>query len=643
AIALTSSQINISWDDNSNNEESFEIQRGFMAEGGGSISYYPTQFDFQIASHESNLGKMIWTTLEPTLESNTILFNDPALEPETEYFYRTRACNTVGCSKWSRQISIFTLPLPLAGSSLQLTPVSSTQIDLFWNNVAKETRYEIETEVTVGGPPITYWYKLATASVDVTAFSHTGLNPETEYKYRLRSCNTGGCSNWSSIVSELTFAPPPPVPDRPLNFTAQSIYLNKIELNWRDVAYETRYEIHRKQDEALYYSYSATSNVFQIAAIGRYTLLDIVNADDTSYIDNDSNLVLGARYRYRIRACNAGGCSNWSSPVAVIIPSPPITAPDQLTATAVAHNKIDLSWRERSRGTRYEIQRKQEIIQFRELELDNDFLLDSGLDNDFYIAQIYSYTLIDVVSATVTSYKDRTGLDPESQYRYRVRACNAGGCTSWSRSAAAITLTAPPPAPTNPPSELSATASSYNQVNLTWVDNSDNEDSFEIQRKRPGVFYYSAATSDFQIAGSGRYTLIDMVGENETTYRDINVSPETEYTYRVRACNRGGCSGWSDEVIVTTPFSPPPRPTNFRAVPKSTTEIRLSWRDVAKETRYEIDYSYSGGGTTITVSANTTSYNHTSLQPNEIYTYKIKACNAGGCSNFSNEITAETE
>ncbi|MCH7759319.1 Ig-like domain-containing protein, partial [Patescibacteria group bacterium] len=150
AIALTSSEINITWEDNSNNEEKFEIQRGVMAEGGAELGYNFPQFDFQIAGHEMNLSRMIWTTLEPTLESNSILYNDPALEPETEYFYRTRACNAAGCSKWSRQISVFTLPPPPARPSLSMTPVSSTQIDLFWNNVAKETRYEIEKEDTSG-------------------------------------------------------------------------------------------------------------------------------------------------------------------------------------------------------------------------------------------------------------------------------------------------------------------------------------------------------------------------------------------------------------------------------------------------------------------------------------------------------------
>ena len=81
-----------------------------------------------------------------------------------------------------------------------------------------------------------------------------------------------------------------------------------------------------------------------------------------------------------------------------------------------------------------------------------------------------------------------------------------------------------------PPAGLSANESGATGMDLEWEDRSDNERWFEIQRRRPGSAWSMIATPD----------------ANRTTYADSGLSPETEYEYRIRACNTLGCSRYSN-------------------------------------------------------------------------------------------------
>src|SRR5205823_1510953 len=95
---------------------------------------------------------------------------------------------------------------------------------------------------------------------------------------------------------------------------------------------------------------------------------------------------------------------------------------------------------------------------------------------------------------------------------------------------------ATPPSVPTAPSGASATAPSYNKVTLTWVDNSTNEEGFKIERCVTG----------------GTFVEIGRVGPGITTYSDGGLSPNTQYSYRVRAWNAGGHSAFCPSANVTT-------------------------------------------------------------------------------------------
>src|SRR5215813_13347709 len=86
----------------------------------------------------------------------------------------------------------------------------------------------------------------------------------------------------------------------------------------------------------------------------------------------------------------------------------------------------------------------------------------------------------------------------------------------------------------------SAAAVTAAQVTLSWSDNSTNEDGFRIERRT---------------STTATYAEIAAVGENATSYTDVNLANGTTYCYRVRAYNAAGASGYSNEQCATTPVA----------------------------------------------------------------------------------------
>jgi hypothetical protein len=76
-------------------------------------------------------------------------------------------------------------------------------------------------------------------------------------------------------------------------------------------------------------------------------------------------------------------------------------------------------------------------------------------------------------------------------------------------------------------------------IHLTWKDNSDNEDEFEIERKE----------------GDGAFAKIASVAFDISQLHDTGVSAGRSYTYRVRAIASAGKSAYSNEATMAAPAS----------------------------------------------------------------------------------------
>ncbi|MCG8550898.1 MAG: choice-of-anchor J domain-containing protein, partial [Desulfobacterales bacterium] len=88
------------------------------------------------------------------------------------------------------------------------------------------------------------------------------------------------------------------------------------------------------------------------------------------------------------------------------------------------------------------------------------------------------------------------------------------------------------------PATLADTGLGTATVNLGWLDNADDEVGFELWRK---------AGSD------GAWGILEAALAADTgTYEDTMLSEGTEYSYKIRAYNSAGLSGFSNTLTVTT-------------------------------------------------------------------------------------------
>jgi len=192
------------------------------------------------------------------------------------------------------------------------------------------------------------------------------------------------------------------------------------------------------------------------------------------------------------------------------------------------------------------------------------------------------------------------------------------------------------------PSQLSASSPSAAEVDLHWIDNSDNESGFRIERAQVSVSPFVTNTGPFQVVQS--------VGDGVTAYKDTGVMPATQYIYRVVAFNSLGSSDYSGQYTVNTSSAPttaPAAPSNLAATAYSATQINLSWNDnSANEYGFKVERS-SNGGTTFTqivlVTANQATYSDINLNPSTAYQYRVRSTNPVGDSAYTAVAMATTQ
>ncbi len=225
---------------------------------------------------------------------------------------------------------------PIAPSGLVATAVSTSQINLAWtDNSSNEDQFEVE----MSNDGITGWSLIATPLANATSYSNTGLNPATQYFYRLRASNSAGNSAYTSVASATTDSE---IPTAPTGLVATAVSSSQINLTWTDTSnVETGFEVQRSPNGAT-----------------GWVLLTTTAASAQSY--NDTGLTDGTAYHYRVRAINASGSSAYT---AVATDTTPLIAPTGLTATGASASSISLSWQDNSSSeTGYKIEQSSDGV-----------------------------------------------------------------------------------------------------------------------------------------------------------------------------------------------------------------------------------------------------------------------------------------
>ncbi len=217
-----------------------------------------------------------------------------ALDYFTTYYWRVRASNQAGNSDWSDTWAFTTtIATPQLTSPADGEDALPRRPQLDWTSVPNADVYVLQVSEKPG---------LSNPVIDEVP-SSTGFRPGSPLQYlttyhwrvKARNASTGIESGWSSVRSfETVIEPPEEVNPAGPEQMAYQVHLNPV-LHWHPSARAAEY-------------------VVQLSSDGDFSQPEVTGSvSDTAYTVN-SQLDYATTYRWRIRASNEGGTSEWSEP-----------------------------------------------------------------------------------------------------------------------------------------------------------------------------------------------------------------------------------------------------------------------------------------------------------------------------------------
>ena len=538
----------------------------------------PNSNGFAITTYQierSDDSGATWTTVT-SVSANT--FQDTGLTNSVNYQYRVLSTNQVGNSAFSSVVSMIAGSSPGLVDPLTAVTTSNTSIDLSWSTPSANgyavSGYMIERSTDAGNT----WTTIVadTQNISIT-YSDTGLTVGTMYTYKVSGINslgTGPASNTATTHAG-------DVPNIPV-LTLTALPSSVIQLDWTVPNSNgfaiTTYQIEKSVDGGT-----------------TWTSLSTLNAVTTQ----DTGLVNGTVYQYRILATNQIGNSAFSIPVLMTAGDIPASIAS-LTATTQSDTSIVLSWTAAG-SNGYAV---------------TGYKIEQSLDG------VAWNTIVADTQNSSVSYTS-TGLTDRTDYYFKVTGINALGMGSLGPVANAHTFGLPDPM--NPPTFSSTTAS----TTLNWQQPYDHGSSItsyrvEILNLVNGV-------------GNGQWLTLTSTAPSVLTNTHFNLQSNTEYQYRVVATNAYGSV--TSGVSAITTFAVP---TQLTATANSGSAIDVSWNASPNAVSYTVYLSLDNITFTQLGGIQTNSYQHTGLNLGQTVYYKYTITNAGGESAQSATTSATT-
>lgn len=548
-------------------------------------------------------------------ETTDTSFADVDVAPNTYYWYGVKACNSGGCSDLSSPDSGYILGPGAPGIPQHIQASDGTfsdKVRVSWTASLGADYYDVYRSPTSAGG---FFFRGRTSA---TSFDDTDVVPGRTYWYKVKACNSWGCSDFSQLDSGYVVTQGAPT-TAPTVEASDGTYSDRVRVTWNAISGAARYEIERAESEA-----------------GPYTSL---RADLTTTSYDDTTVVVGRTYWYQVRACNSAGCGPESDPDSGYAASggggggggtPGLPAqPWNVAASDGAYaDKIRVTWSSVSGARRYEIWKSD---------------TDTG-------------TFTQLGETTGTSYDD-TSTTLCQEWWYKVRACNEAGCgpdsvadSGYRGGTLEQVNTSKVKVTVTPVSKTTA------DVKLEWEAVKDAtlfDVRYEIWRR--GTAGASALVHKTDAAGDLTWTDEDCpLGTTfyykiraVSTYRNLIQPPGTECP----ACGLCILPGpFSGEVTATIACNPtPPGGTINAEWSNSESKVYVSWTAVTGATGYEVYRATSPTGSYTKVGEvlssppeqPATTYTDTGL-PAGTYYYKVKTCVACGCGGLSAASNAVT-
>jgi len=271
---------------------------------------------------------------------------------------------------------------------------------------------------------------------------------------------------------------------------------------------------------------------------------------------------------------------------------PPLAGPDNFAATTNGAGEIDLAW-------------TNNAVNATGIELDRS---SNGVD----------FTPLATLGSGSSSYSD-TGLSDDTTYHYQLSALGPNGPALAGSSISAQTKLAMP-------SDLGVVATSTQEIDLSWTNNSSHSPSYTIERRT---------------TGDTSFSVVATTSPGTTTYADTDVTDNSGYEYTVVAADGDNSSDGSSSESATTP---PAAPSDVSALPDASGGITLTWTNSDSVVPIEIDRVLNGTASTLTtlIGGATSFYDDSGLEEATEYSYALRTVGLAGNSSFAASATVCT-
>ncbi|MFT5141020.1 MAG: M6 family metalloprotease-like protein [Rhodothermales bacterium] len=526
-------------------------------------------------------------------------------------------------------------------SNLTATASGSSTINLSWtdNSGPDETGFTIEHSLDGND-----WGFEGSVGANATAYADNSLTAGSTHYYRVQAFNGAEVSGWSNTANDTTADLPPATP---ASLVATANGENQVDLTWTDSSNnEDGFRIER--------SLSSGS--------GFVPLLPSVGADVTTF--SDTGLNASTTYYYRVYAFNTLNSPGFAADDARTDDPDPIQRINAYRDSfgsglvngtyALTHaDDNNPQWIEEQESGGKKKDRTSLLGHFwRFIVPAGDVIRvfantyattsDDGDTFDFAWAQDdTNYQPLFNTSELNTDNTEEGTIPNSASGEIWIRVLDTDRVQGNYRDRDRIYIDelyievenfGPPTAP-DAPSGLSVTSVGFNNIDIVWTDNSNNEDSFLVERSTDG---------------SSDWAQIASTAVNAQSYSDTSLGNSETRHYRVRAHNSVGDSAYSnaDSGTTLTPPTPPVDPVIVSAVPNGSSSITVNWtHDFANASGFRIQRSLDNipaNFVTLTAIGLAESFIDSSVNQSTEYFYRVQAYGTGVESGWSGIVSATT-
>jgi Fibronectin type III domain len=542
----TLTSIILSWEDNSEAEDGYRI---FRRKAG-----------------------VDWAAITDVNDDVVSYTDSDELEEDVTYSYRVAATSGSDLSDYSNEINaqIGLADVLDAPSNLNAEENDATSIILTWtDNSEGEEGFKVQRRAEGTDD---YVDLAQTIDADEESFIDSeNITESVRYYYRVYAYEGQRVSaysnvDWAAVGTVNTDYPP----EAPEDIEVELVDGNTgVRISWNDESdNEDNFIVQMKPSDQAYETFAT------------------LEADSEEITIPDLS---PGSYDFRVKAVNEFGSSDYVDTPTVLIPGggEGPNPPDDLEVEMVGDDHLRITWRDHS----------EDEVGFR---LERRV----GEEGDFE-----ERTLLD---ENIEEFEDWWALTPGTYYFYRVIAYNENGDSAPS-NVEGIQFGNDPneiEAPTDLEVTLHGEGDDIIAI-LNWVDNSDNEDEFVIERSEDGGNNFDEIGTT---TGTGT--------ENHSVF-----AGET-YHYRVYARNSETTSDYSNVAEVTIPGGPSGAPTDLEYTINGTSgsySVLLSWIDNSDdENEFGVERSMDQGATyTIIGTTYEIEYEDFTVADNAQYSYRV--------------------